>query len=193
MTRVAPSNRHSHDVDAIYVVHRRLLCYVARERFRIPADDAEALVHDVMLAFLTAQGEVENVRAWLVAATCNASRAYCRTRSHFVEIDSIGSDLDGQQKIDIDECERRLLAREVIAALPARDRDVLRLHYFEQLTAVEIASRLMTTPRYAEKLISRALRRARKLFDLSRQPRSAAADQEEQSTAGRQSPERLDG
>jgi DNA-directed RNA polymerase specialized sigma24 family protein len=52
----------------------------------------------------------------------------------------------------------------MLAAMTSRHREVLRLHYYEQLSATEIARHLGTTRRYAEKLIGKALKQARRLL-----------------------------
>jgi DNA-directed RNA polymerase specialized sigma24 family protein len=66
------------DVEALYNEHRTLLLFIACRKFRIPDCDSENLIQDVFLSYLQTGTKIENVRAWLVAAMCNASRHYWR-------------------------------------------------------------------------------------------------------------------
>ncbi|HEU4889783.1 MAG TPA: sigma factor, partial [Thermoanaerobaculia bacterium] len=75
-----PSSPAADDVEALYIEHRNLLLYVACRKFRIPDCDAENLIQEVFLSFLQTGTKIENVRAWLVAAMCNASRHYWRAQ-----------------------------------------------------------------------------------------------------------------
>lgn len=154
------------DTEVLYLQHRGLLLYVALRKFNIPSDDAELLVQEAVLAYLTADTEIRNPRAWLVATVCNGSRAFWRRRvraehvegTPLIEVDHLVDDAAA------DRIERTVLVQAVLAALRPDDRELLRLHYFEQLTAVEIAPLLGTTARYVVKRISIALRRAREAF-----------------------------
>src|SRR5688572_12963800 len=76
----APSNA-ADDVEALYLEHRQLLLFVACRKFRVPDGDAENLIQDVFLSYLQTGTRIENVRAWLVAAMCNASRHYWRAQA----------------------------------------------------------------------------------------------------------------
>src|SRR5258707_11911956 len=66
------------EIGELYVRHRPLLLHVGCRKFRIPEQDAESLIQEVFLSFMTTTTRVENTRAWLVAAMCNASRHYWR-------------------------------------------------------------------------------------------------------------------
>jgi hypothetical protein len=58
-----------------------LLRYIMENKFRIPEADAREILNDVMCSFVLNAGSVKNARAWMVAATCNASRHYWRQRA----------------------------------------------------------------------------------------------------------------
>ena len=75
-----PSTPAADDVEALYLEHRNLLLYVACRKFRIPDCDAENLIQEVFLSFLQTGTKIDNIRAWLVAAMCNASRHYWRAQ-----------------------------------------------------------------------------------------------------------------
>jgi RNA polymerase sigma factor (sigma-70 family) len=132
-------------------------------KFRIAESDGEALLHDVLIAFMTTFPSIEHPRGWLVAAMCNASRRYWRCRARETE------EIDDAVPDPFDACrlERELIVRDMLARLHPTDREVLRLHYFEHLTVPELAVRIGTTPRYAGKLVTKALKRARTIYEAS--------------------------
>jgi RNA polymerase sigma factor (sigma-70 family) len=144
-----------------------LLLVIAARKFNVPEADCENLVQDAMLALLARLGErVENPRGFLIGAICNACRAYWRerTRGNHVE----GTRLEAVATVTVaseaDRIEHELVMRRVLSRLSPADREVLRLHYYEQLTAREVAERLHVTHRYAEKRIVEALRHARIVY-----------------------------
>lgn len=143
-----------------------LLLVIAARKFNVPEADCENLVQDAMLALLRMGERVNDPRAFLIGAICNASRAYWRTQTRVSNIE--GADLDAVAAFtvvsDDDRIERELVMRRVLARLSPADREVLRLHYYEQLTAREVAARLSVTHRYAEKRIVEALRHARVVY-----------------------------
>ena len=142
---------------------RPLLLYIAAVKFRVPDPDCEPLLHDVLLSFMSATTHIEHPRTWLIAAMCNASRAYWRNSIRVAAVETARLDdiADREDALNVDMLERELLVRAILQRLSVRDHLVLRLHYFECLTVTEIATRLRTTKRYATKLVSKALRRVR--------------------------------
>ena len=74
------------DVETLYVQYRILLMSVACRKFRVPEGDAEALLQEVFLSFLQTGSRIDNVRAWLVAAMCNASRHYHRSHGRLDQL-----------------------------------------------------------------------------------------------------------
>src|SRR5258706_15109206 len=81
------------DIGELYVRHRPLLLHVGCRKFRIPESDAESLIQEVFLSFMTTTTKVENIRAWLVAAMCNASRHYWRGQG---KTESLPEDFEDQ-------------------------------------------------------------------------------------------------
>lgn len=134
---------------------------VVTRKFRIPDADAEAITQEVFLSYLAQPQAILNARAWLVAVACNMSRHYWRVRRRS---ESIFSELDDDAAAAETGPESMITRRHVEQVLDAvgdQSGEVLRLHYLEGYSAPEIASRLETTPRYAEKMIHRALKKAR--------------------------------
>ena len=127
-----------------------------------------------MLSLLTTDQPVGNPKAWLVAAVCNASRQYWRERIRHEARDAsheVETPLSESLMLDdlyVERLERTILIRRVLGKLLPADREILRMHYFEGETAAEIAMTLGTSAGYAEKLIHRALRQARRTFECLR-------------------------
>jgi RNA polymerase sigma factor (sigma-70 family) len=152
-------------VEALYVEHRNLLLFVACRKFRVDEGDAENLIQEVFLSLLQTCARIENVRAWLVAAVCNASRHYWRVQGR---TDQLPQDFGEQSDPDSHGLAERfamqMTMQKVLGYLQPRCRETLRLHYFEGRSAPDVARELDTTNRYAEKLIHNCLRRAREIY-----------------------------
>jgi RNA polymerase sigma factor (sigma-70 family) len=150
---------------------------VARQKFDVPDSDCESLVQEALCSYLTTSGPIENPRAWLVGAVCNASRHYWRDRIRRNKIEGTRIDdfLDVSHEMDIERLERAIFIRELLDGLRPGAREVLRLHYFEGRTATEVATALGTSVRYAEKRIFKALQEARRKYErLRRRPKGAS-------------------
>jgi RNA polymerase sigma factor (sigma-70 family) len=152
-------------VEALYVQHRTLLFFIAARKFRVPDGDAEALIQEVFLSFLQTGTRIENVRAWLVAAVCNASRHYWRVSGRTESLpDDLQAQGDPRSRTIADEMALRMTVQQALSYLQPRCRETLRLHYFEGRTAAEVAREFDTTLRYAEKLIHNCLKRVREIY-----------------------------
>ena len=151
------------EAESLYVEHRSLLLYIARRKFGIHQDDAEILVHDAVIAFLTTKVEIRQPRTWLVAAMCNACRSYWRHRARVERVEGIALS-EADHLIDstwFDRVDMSILVKSVLAVLSPHDRELLYLHYFQRMTASEIAEIRGTSAGYIGKRISVALKRAR--------------------------------
>jgi RNA polymerase sigma factor (sigma-70 family) len=153
------------DVETLYVQYRTLLLSVACRKFRVPDADAEGLLQEVFLSFLQTGTHIDNERAWLVAAVCNASRHYWRMQGR---IESLPPDfLEYSDPGSLSLPERRVLemtVQQALGYLQPRCQQTLRLHYFEGRSASEVGQELDTTTRYAEKLIHNCLKRVREIY-----------------------------
>lgn len=160
----APSQA-ADDVERLYIEHRNLLLYVACRKFRIPDGDAENLIQEVFLSFLQTGTKIDNVRAWLVAAMCNASRHYWRASGR---TESLPEDFNDQSDPGshslAEQFALQITIQQALRYLQPRCRETLRLHYFEGRSANEVARELETTNRYAEKLIHNCLKRVREIY-----------------------------
>jgi RNA polymerase sigma factor (sigma-70 family) len=162
------------DAERMYRDYRRLLFSIAVRKFNVPVSDAETLVQDAWVAFLTQDARIHDPKAWLAATMRNLSRHYWRQRGR---IERVEVSIDAAERVadlNADGMERTLVVRKVLSLLTSRDRDILRLHYFERLTAAAIAERLDTTTGYAEKRICIALKRARDIYSRLLMPGNTA-------------------
>lgn len=153
------------DVEALYLEHRNLLLFVACRKFRLGDGDAENLIQEVFLSLLQTTTRIENVRSWLVAAMCNASRYYWRVQGRTDQLpEDFGEHIDPGSHELAERFALQMTIQKVLGYLQPRCRETLRLHYFEGRSAPDVARELDTTSRYAEKLIHNCLRRARDIY-----------------------------
>jgi RNA polymerase sigma factor (sigma-70 family) len=158
---VVEEHAGSVDIGAVYEEHVRLLVGTAIRRYHIAETDAEALAHDVFLAYILKAHEIVDSRAWLLSAICNASKYFLRTQARHVALPpQIADAPDPQLSRVVDALPDQLAARQAFTCLTARCQLTLRLRYFEGYTVPEIATALHTSPKYAAKLVSRCLRQA---------------------------------
>jgi RNA polymerase sigma factor (sigma-70 family) len=150
-------------MEQVYRLYYDLLLYVARRRFRVPPCDAESLIQEVFVSYLSAANEVRDVRSWLLGAISNASRHYWRSRGR---LESLPDDIQKQSdpRSLAENLATTLTVRDTLAQLHEKCRETLRLRYFEGCSAAEVAKELDTTNRYAEKLIHNCLKRAYHIY-----------------------------
>jgi RNA polymerase sigma factor (sigma-70 family) len=159
------------DLGAIYDAHYRLLVGTAVEHYHISETEAQTLAHDVFLAFITKANEIMDARAWLVSAICNASKYYVRVRARYVPLSvEIGERPDPRLSRVQDFLPEQLTARQIMACLIPRCQFALHLRYMEGYTFPEIAVELRTTPKYAQKLVGKCLRRAHACYQNGARP-----------------------
>jgi RNA polymerase sigma factor (sigma-70 family) len=143
-----------------YSSYRGLLCYLATRRFGIPEDEAGAVVQDVFVAYLRNQQQINDSKAWLVGATCNASRQYWRKRGREAKaLDHIQP--SAAEPFDL---VRRMDAARALSMLSPRCREVLRLRFAEEYPSATIAEKLSTTVAYARKLVYQCMAATRRLM-----------------------------
>ena len=153
------------DIGELYVLHRTLLMHIGSRKFRVPETEAEALIQEVFLSLMTTTTRISNIKSWLVAAMCNASRHYWRVQCR---TESLPEDFDDHTDPDSEDVAGDLAMmitmRQALEYLQPRCRETLHLHYYEGLSANEVARAQETTSRYAEKLIHNCLKRVREIY-----------------------------
>jgi RNA polymerase sigma factor (sigma-70 family) len=166
MTPLASSRFDERQFEAIYERYFGLLVQIAVFKFRVPETDAEALTHDVLISYLRKSETVLDLRPWLIGAICYASRHYWRLNGRTIAVDD---DID-MNRADpaslriLDSLPDQLAAREALECLTPRCREVLQMRYFEGCTVAEVALRFGVKPKSAQKLITKCLRRAERLY-----------------------------
>ena len=162
-------------IDAVYLDHALLLRRVAIRKFNVPPSDAEGLVHDVFINYLTSTRPVrKDLRAYLVGAICNASRNYWRSRrcADRVFADDGSSKADAAMADDLFEgLELRLVIAAVLGKLGSRCREVLRRYYLDGEETPSIAASIETTASNVNYLMHVCRKRAHDAYEaIGRKP-----------------------
>ncbi len=173
MTTLISPQHDEQQFEAIYTQYFDLLVQIATFKFRVPDTEAEALVHDVLMGYLKKSDKVIELRSWLVGAICYASRHYWRLNARNVPADAeIELDrVDPASLRILDSMVDQIAAREALECLAPRCQQVLHMRYFEGCTIAEVAERLGVKTKYAQKLITKCLRRAERLYGKKGQPK----------------------
>src|ERR1700730_13316236 len=74
------------DFGAVYEENYHLLVRTVVKHYHIAELDAEALAHEVFLAYFLKADVVINSRAWLVSAISNAAKYFLRRRARHVPL-----------------------------------------------------------------------------------------------------------
>lgn len=153
------------EVEALYKQYRKLLLFTACRKFRVPDADSESLIQEVFVSYMQVGTAVRDVRSWLVAAMCNASRSYWRAQGRTESLpDDFGERSDPQSHTVGDSYVTKMTLAQAIKMLPERDQEMLRLHYYLGYSAADVARELDISVRYAEKRIHISLGRLRDLL-----------------------------
>src|SRR5437588_10130572 len=115
-------------IDDVYLRVVPLMRRIATRKFSVPSQDADALIHDVFITYLSNPAHVRELRPYLVAGICNASRQYWRreTSKARVFVSSNVAECVGDPPTDV--VIDRLTLAKLLSSLNPRCRDVLRLH-----------------------------------------------------------------
>jgi RNA polymerase sigma factor (sigma-70 family) len=147
--------------EAAYRSHYRVLFAVAVQRFHIPLADAEWLVHDVLVAYVQSTRTIEDLRRWLVGAICNASKNYWRSHKREESLSPSALSIP-DPRATVDVFDSAIAAHEALDDIHGKYRTAVQLRYIEGCTIPEIAAKLGTTSRYAEKLVHIGMQRLKK-------------------------------
>jgi RNA polymerase sigma factor (sigma-70 family) len=165
-----PPDIDENEFAQLYEANCELLVGLAVRKFQVPYGDAEGLAHEVFLSYLKRRDEIRELHKWLIGAICNASRHYWRQHTRNVEqldIESVSAHADPVSAHVMDWLLARIAAGEAMAVLSPRYQHILRLRYYEGYSVPEIAEELGVTAKYAQKLVTKCLRRAEAFFNAS--------------------------
>jgi RNA polymerase sigma factor (sigma-70 family) len=163
----APPKRDDGDFEKIYVGHYDFLVSIAVRKFGVPLSEAGPLVHEVFVSYLKRNREIHDVHAWLLGGICHASRYYWRQRGRcgeMVELDVLFEREDPRSHDIRNHLPDALTMRAVLDSLPPRYRQILRLRFYDGCSIAEIAESLGVKPKYAQKLVSKCVKRAEKNY-----------------------------
>ena len=150
--------------EALYREHFDFLVAVAVRKFRVPDTEADTLVHDVFLSYLKRSDVVRDLKGWLLGAICNASRYYWRGHSRDISVEEDFDRIDPASANILESLPNQLAAREALACLTPRCQEVLRLRYYDGRSIQEIAEHFGLATKYTQKLVTKCLRRAERLY-----------------------------
>lgn len=124
--------------------------------------DAEDVCQEVLLSLVKANPDFdceENRRAWLIRATINRTISLLRT------VWRARVKLTEPEKLNARAETRDVALYDAFSSLPAQERTILALSYFEGLKSHEIAAALGIRPATARKRLARARERLKALLD----------------------------
>ena len=129
-------------------------------------EDAEDAVQSSLLKAMRAWQRVANQERWRQQAyvrqiVVNTCRSGWRKWGSRVAIGDVPETVNAPETDTIDD---RELLRQALARLPARQREVLMLRYYDDLTEAEIAKRLGCAPGTVKSSAARALRALRDML-----------------------------
>ena len=154
-------------IDELYIEHAPVLRRVAIRKFSVPPAEAEALVHDVFIScLLTARNVRTDLRAYLIAAMCNASRNYWRSRRSEDRVftgeepasDAVTEDL-------FDGLAVNMVVASTLARIGKRCSEVLRRYYLKGEDTPTIAAALETTRSNVNYMMHVCRKRARTIYE----------------------------
>jgi len=169
VTQAERANAGFEDLESIYVKHYDFLVSIAVRKFGVPVSDADGLVQEVFLSYLMSSKdrEITDVHAWLLGGVCHQSRCYWRQHgrtAETVEIEELFAREEPGLETLRDDVPDALTMRAVLESLPPRYQVALRLRYYDGCSIAEIAERLGVKPKYAQKLVSKCIRKAAKTY-----------------------------
>lgn len=147
-------------VAALYEEHYGFLIALARKKYDLDEDEAQPLVHDVFLNLLASRRPVDQAQAYLVIGVCRACGEHWRKKRRETSESSAWFERIATSR-DEDVLVRRLTVQAGLLQLRERCRRTLNLYFVQGCTSKEVAARLGTSQKYAEKLISSCLRKLR--------------------------------
>lgn len=155
-----PDLSSDRSVGALYEQHYPFLIALARKKYDLDEEEAQPLVHDVFLNLIASRRPVEHAQAYLVVGLCRACGEHWRKKKReSTQPEEFFQNV--ASRVDEDAMVRRLTVQASMRTLRERCRQTLNLYFVQGCTSKEVASRLDTTSKYAEKLISSCLKKLR--------------------------------
>jgi RNA polymerase sigma factor (sigma-70 family) len=157
---LAAARSSDEELSRLYEEFRALLLYVARRKFRVADDAADSLVNEVFLSYMQTSTQIENPRAWLIAAMCNACRHYWRAYGRTEGL------VDGFEQVfdPTESLNAHITVTEILSKLPVNCRTLLEQYYAHGLTLLEIAQAEHLTVTAVHARIKRCAGRARTVY-----------------------------
>jgi DNA-directed RNA polymerase specialized sigma24 family protein len=126
----------------------------AVQKFGIPADEAEEIVHDVFLSFLAPRKPIRSERSWFFGAVSHACRDYLRKRGRIVSDENLPLGSFEPPYV------ARVAAREMLRAIDPIHAELLVMQFVNGYTVKEIAAQFRRSVSWTEKRLRRARREA---------------------------------
>lgn len=130
--------------------------------FRVPPQDAEDLIGNVLLQFVRKRSIITNPQGWLRGAVRNECRMYWRGHSRRLTVAVDQGVLDALAGTDEPDPERAILRDGLgrwLATLPRNCRSLLRMRYGLELNDREVAARTGYRPGSVDKVTRRCLQK----------------------------------
>ena len=147
-------------------IHRFIYAKVGN---RAAAEDLTSVVFLKAVRWIAADRSADSVRAWLYATARTSIADFWRARAQDDEMTREVAErllfCGADSELELRRTRER--ADRILAALPERDREVLRLRFLHDLDSGRIAAALGITPGHARVVQLRALRRAAALAERS--------------------------
>jgi RNA polymerase sigma factor (sigma-70 family) len=151
--------------ESLYTQYGLLLRTIAMRRYRVPPDDAEALVHDVFASYLERSAQVRDAKPWLTGAVKHASLNYWRKRKPEAPLLAEHEEAaDEAAEERFEQWERTSTIASIFARLGERCRETLRRYYLREETKECIAKELETSPGNVLQLLVTCRRRAQEVL-----------------------------
>lgn len=156
-------------MERAYVEHALLLRRIAVRKFGVPEEEAECLVHDIFIACLVRPpGVRSNLRSYLIAAICNASRNYWRSKRVREGSNDSGGVSEAPVVLEdgfVEGLSLRMMIGATLARLGSRCREVLRRYYLEEEETHSIAAAIDTTAANVNYLMHVCRKKARRIYE----------------------------
>ncbi len=147
--------------ESLYTEYGLLLRTIAMRRYRVPPDDAEALVHDIFTAYLERRAYVREAKGWLIGAIGNACSNYLRKRKPETQLlPEHEETADNATEAHLEQWMRRTTIASLLARLGERCRETLRRYYLREESKETIAAHLDTSPGNVLQLLVSCRKRA---------------------------------